>query len=95
MNFSPSSLLVQDELLDFNGDDILAEIECELSDAAKWLRSWGPIEVHVDCDGEPATVEYRLAKIEEDIGEVEELIEELGESFSVKQLSKWKPKKAA
>lgn len=82
----------KDELLDFNGDDVLVEIESELSDAADWLATWGPIESHVDGDGEPATVWYRVEELEEDIGEVEELIEALGESFKVKRLPKWKPR---
>lgn len=85
----------QDELLSFNGDDVLVEIESELSDAADWLATWGPIESHVDGDGEPATVGYRVEELEEDIGEVEELIEALGESFSVKRLPKWKPRAKA
>lgn len=82
----------KDELRAFNGDDVLVEIESELSDAADWLATWGPIESHVDGDGEPATVWYRVEELEEDIGEVEELIEALGESFSVKRLPKWKPR---
>jgi len=44
---------------------------------------------------EPATVEYRLDELEEDIGAVENLIEEIGKFFSIKKLSKWKAKKAA
>ena len=83
---------VQDELLTFNYDDVLAEIINELGDAADWLGEWGPIESHVDGDGEPATVWYRVEELEEDIGEVEELIEALGESFQVKRLPKWKPR---
>ena len=83
---------VQDELLTFNYYDVLAEIINELGDAADWLGEWGPIESHVDGDGEPATVWYRVEELEEDIGEVEELIEALGESFQVKRLPKWKPR---
>ena len=83
---------VQDELLTFNYDDVLAEIINELGDAADWLGEWGPIEVHVDGDGKPATVEYRLDNVEEDIGEVEELIEALGVSFQVKRFPKLKPR---
>lgn len=85
----------QDELLSFNGDDVLVEIEGELSDAADWLATWGPIESHVDGDGEPATVGYRVEELEEDIGQVEELIEALGVSFQVKRLPKWKPRAKA
>jgi len=86
---------VQDELLAFDSDNVLLEIEGELSDAADWLATWGPIESHVDGDGEPATVGYRIEELEEDIGEVEELIEALGESFGVKRLPKWKPRAKA
>ena len=82
----------KDELLDFNGDDVLVEIESELSDAADWLATWGPVESHVDGDGEPATVWYRVEEIEQDIGEVEELVKAVGESFSLKRLPKWKPR---
>lgn len=81
---------VQDELLDFNYDDVLAEIINELDAAADWLSEWGPVDVHVDGD-DPATVGYRLDESEEDIGDVEELIEALGVSFKVKRLPKWKP----
>ncbi len=81
---------VQSELLDFNTDDVLAEIINELDAAADWLSEWEPVDVHVDGD-EPATVELRLGNIEEDIEVVEELIEALGVSFKVKRLPKWKP----
>ena len=86
---------VRDELLNFNYDDVLAEIINELGDAADWLGEWGPIEVHVDGDGEPATVEYRIEELEEDIDGVEELIESLGISFGVKRLPKWNPRAKA
>ena len=81
----------QDELLSFNGDDLLVEIEGDLSDAADYLATWGPNEALLDGD-EPATVDCRLDNVEEDIGQVEELIESLSESFSVKRLPKWKPR---
>lgn len=85
----------QDELFSFNSDDVLMEIESELSDAADWLATWGPIESHVDGDGEPATVGYRVEELEEDIREVEQLIEAFGDSFSVKRLPRWKPRATA
>ncbi len=85
----------QYELLSFNGNDVLVEIEGELCDAVDWLATWGPIDGHVDDDGQPATVEYRIEELEEDIGQVEELIEALGETFSVKRLPKWKPRAKA
>ncbi len=85
----------QDELLAFNGDDLLMEIESELSDAADWLATWGPIDGHVDGDGQPATVEYRIEELEQDIGELKEFIEAIGKSFSVKRLPKRKPRAKA
>jgi hypothetical protein len=84
----------QDELLSFNGDDLLLEIENELSDAADYLATWEKKSGYMDNE-DPATVDYRLENLEEDIGEVEELIEALGESFSVKRLPKWKPRAKA
>ena len=84
----------QDELLSFNGDDLLVEIEGDLSDAADYLATWEQKTGYMD-DEEFADVDYRLANIEEDIGEVEELIEALGETFSVKRLPKWKPRAKA
>lgn len=84
----------QDELLSFNGDDLLVEIEGDLSDAADYLATWEQKTGYMG-DEEFADVDYRLANIEEDIGEVEELIEALGESFSVKRLRKWKPRAKA
>lgn len=84
----------QDELLNFNGDDVLVEIESELSDAADYLDTWEKKTGYMDNE-EPATVDYRLENMEEDIGEVEELIKALGESFSVKRLPKWKPRNKA
>ena len=84
----------QDELLSFNGDDLLVEIEGDLSDAADYLATWEQKTGYMD-DEEYADVDYRLANVEEDIGEVEELIEALGESFSVKRLPKWKPRAKA
>jgi len=86
--------LAQDELLSFNGDDLLVEIEGDLSDAVDYLATWGPNEALLDCE-EPATVDYRLDDIGQDIGQVEELIEALGESFMVKRLPKWKPRAKA
>lgn len=84
----------QDELLDFNGDDLLVEIEGELSAAADYLDTWEQKTGYMDGE-EVADVDCRLANIEEDIGEVEELIEALGDSFSVKRLPKWKPRAKA
>ena len=84
----------QDELLSFNGDDLLVEIEGYLSDAADYLATWEQKTGYMDDDNF-ADVHCRLANLEEDIGEVEELIEAFGELFSVKRLPKWKPRAKA
>lgn len=84
----------KDELLDFNGDDLLVEIEGELCAAADYLDTWENKTGYMDNE-EPATVDCRLENMEEDIGEVEKLIEALGETFSVKRLPKWKPRAKA
>ncbi len=84
----------KDELISFNGDDLLLEIEAELSDAADYLDTWEKKTGYMDNE-DPATVDYRLENLEEDIGEVEELIEALGKLFSVKRLPKWKPRTKA
>lgn len=84
----------KDELLSFNDDDVLVEIEAELSDAADYLDTWEKKTGYMDNE-DPATVDYRLENLEEDIGEVEELIEALGKLFSVKRLPKWKPRTKA
>lgn len=84
----------KDELLDFNGDNLLVEIESELCAAADYLDTWEKKTGYMDNE-EPATVDYRLENVEEDIGEVEKLIEALGETFSVKGLPKWKPRAKA
>lgn len=84
----------KDELLSFNGDDVLVEIEGELSDAADYLNTWEKKTGYM-ADEKPATVDYRLENVEEDIGEVEELIESLGKSFMLKRLPKWKPRTKA
>jgi hypothetical protein len=84
---------VREELEAFNYDDVLAEIINQLGDAADWLGEWGPIEVHVDGDGEPATVVYRIEELQEDIDAVVDLAEAFGKLFKVKQLPK--PKRRA
>lgn len=79
---------VQEELIAFNDDDVLAEIANELGDAADYLSDFAPLEEPVDSDGELATVEYRLANVEEDIRFVEELVEAVGGLFKVARLPK-------
>lgn len=77
---------VQDELTAYDEDVVLADIIDELVTAADYLDDFTPVEEPLDDDGEMATVEYRLANVEEDIEYVEELIDELGEEFLVSQL---------
>lgn len=77
---------VQDELTAYDEDVVLADIIDELVAAADYLDDFTPVEEPLDDDGEMATVEYRLANVEEDIEYVEELIDELGEEFLVSQL---------
>ena len=84
---------VQGELYTFDEDEVLAEIIGELDVAATYLNDFS-IDEPVDGDGELATVGYRLENVEEDIGHVEELIEESGDSFPVSRLPKKKPWKA-
>lgn len=80
---------VRDELNEFNDDDILAEIINELGDAGEYLRGFSPVdEPIVSGDDKLADVGYRLENVEEDIRYVEELIEEVGETFLVKRLPK-------
>ena len=86
---------VQDELMSFNDDDILADIADELGDAADYLSDFAPLDEPVGLDGELATVEYRLANVEEDIGFVEELIEAVGRSYKVSRLPKRNRRDAA
>lgn len=82
---------VQDELLGFNEDDVLAQIIGELDVAADYLSVFTPVDEPVDGKEELATVGYRLVNVEEDIGYVEELIEEFSEAFTLKRLPKQKP----
>jgi hypothetical protein len=86
---------VKKELEAFNDDDVVSEIINELDDAYDYLLGFDPVDEHVDGDEKLATVRYRLDDVEGDIGEIEELIEALGESFSVKRLPKWKPRAKA
>ena len=86
---------VKKELEAFNDDDVVSEIINELGDAYDYLLGFDPVDEPVHGDEKLATVRYRLDDVEGDIGEVEELIEALGESFSVKRLPKWKPRATA
>jgi hypothetical protein len=73
---------VHDQCLDFSGSDDppIEETEDIPYPLFDYLNSW---EEH---DGE--TFSYREANIEEDIGHVEELIEELGEQARLDSLPK-------
>lgn len=81
--------VVRDELSEYDPDDVLAEIIDELDLAADYLSDFDEVDEPV-FDDELATVDYRMANVEEDIGDVEELIESLGASFRVSRLPKWK-----
>ena len=83
---------VKKELEAFNDDDVVSEIINELGDAYDYLLGFDPVDGPVDGVERLATVRYRLDDVEGDIGEVEELIEAIGKSFSVKRLPQWKPR---
>lgn len=77
---------VEEEFLTFDADDILADMGNELGDAADYLNEFEDFNKPIDSDGALPTVGYRAANVEEDIEQVEELIELVGESFKVKKL---------
>lgn len=81
---------VEEELLGYDPDDVLAEIVGELDQAAAYLDDFSNLDEPVYDGGDLPTVEYRMANLEEDIGDVEELIAALGESYRVSRLPKWK-----
>lgn len=78
--------VVEDELLSFDEEEVLVEILDELIAAAEYLSDWTPVNEPID--GDLPTVGYRLLNIEEDIGCVEELIDEVGEDYSLKRVRK-------
>ena len=80
---------VEEEFLNFDDEDILADIGDELGDAADYLNEFDDFNKPIDSDGELPTVGYRAANVEEDIEQVEELIELVGETFKVKKLPTW------
>jgi len=74
---------VADEFDGYGEDAIIADHFGELGDAADYLSEWAD----PTTDGEePVTFEYRLANVEEDIRNVEDLIEFVGSAFKVKSL---------
>ena len=83
---------VKKELEAFNDDDVVSEIINELGDAYDYLLGFDPVDGPVDGVEKLATVRYRLDDVEGDIGEVKELIEAIGKSFSVKRLPTRKPR---
>jgi midasin (ATPase involved in ribosome maturation) len=74
---------VADEFDGFEEDALIADHFGELWHGADYLSEWA--DPTTDSD-EPVTFEYRLANVEEDIGNVEDLIELVGDSFKVKSL---------
>ena len=86
---------VKKELEAFNDDDVVSEIINELDDAYDYLVGLDSVDGPVDGVEKLATVRYRLDDVEGDIGEVKELIEAIGKSFSVKRLPKRKPRAKA
>lgn len=80
---------VEEEFLNFDDDDLLADIGDELGDAADYLNEFEDFHTPIDSDGELPTVGYRAANVEEDIEQVEELIELVGVTFKVKKLPTW------
>lgn len=80
--------VVEEELLGYDPDDVLAEIVGELDQAAAYLDDFPELDEPLCGGGELPTVEYRMADLEQDIGDVEELIAALGESYRVSRLPK-------
>lgn len=81
---------VEEELHGHDPDAVLAEIVGELDLAAAYLDDFPELDEPVCGGDELPTVEYRLADVEQDIGDVEELIAALGETYRVSRLPKRK-----
>jgi hypothetical protein len=81
---------VEEELLGHDPDDVLAEIVGQLDQAAAYLEDFGDLSEPVCDGGDLPTVQYRLANVEEDIDDVEELIAAVGGSYRVSRLPKRK-----
>jgi hypothetical protein len=84
---------VRDELSAFDSDDVLIEISEGLDLAADYLGDFGDLDNPAEWHGGLSTVDDRLADVEEDIGDIEDLIAALGESFKAKRLPKWRARK--
>lgn len=81
---------VEEELYRYDPDTVLVEIIDELDAAADYLSNFSAVGEPVTIGGQLATVSYRLADLGDDIGQVDELIVALGESYRVSRLPKWK-----
>lgn len=79
-------LAVQDDFEQFDEDDVLADITDDLGEAGEYLAEFESFELPIYDGGGLPTVGYRTANVEEDIEDVGELIELLGESYEVKRL---------
>ena len=77
---------VQEDFEQFDEDDILADIVGELGEAGEYLAEFESFELPVCVGGGLPTVGYRATNVEEDISNVGELIELVGESFEVERL---------
>jgi hypothetical protein len=76
---------VESELMDYDGDEFIADCIDDMVDAADYLAGFEEPSEPVCNDG-LATIEYRLGNIEDDIMSVDELIEIVGRSFKVADL---------
>lgn len=79
---------VEEEFLNFDEDDILADICNELGDAAHYLNEFEDFNKPFSGDELP-TVGYRSDDLNDDIDQVEDLIELVGETFKVRKLPTW------
>lgn len=76
---------VADEFSSFDGSDLIDDSLDELCFGDDYLAEWGEYATG-DGEGEQYDFDYRMANVEEDIGDVEELIELVGADFPVKKL---------
>ena len=76
---------VESEMLNYDGDELIADHIDDLCEAADYLAEWSDPSEPV-CDDELPTFEYRLVNVEEDIMTLDELIELVGRSFKVADL---------
>jgi hypothetical protein len=79
---------VRDEMESFDSDDLIEDHWDELTVAADYVLLFGDVTEQVEELDLPLDFDYRLANVEEDIQQVEELIEGLGESFKFANLPK-------